>query len=183
MKKTEEKLSQSQNEISKLSIRAATPFTELTPRPSFEPIFSLFSETNSNLHEKSTIDKTQIIYEKFKMILTSRSKQSKRDSISLSPPKKGIPKKQTMFSNNNCSLSIPHNILKKSQSKKSIKMDSSQEIQTPNVFSNNNGSLSIPLNIIKKSPSKKSIKMDSSQEIQTPNGFSSKLNNWNMFDI
>jgi len=133
LKRTEEKLSQSQNEISKLSIRAATPFTELTPRPSFEQIFSLFSETNSNLHEKSTIDKTQIIYEKFKMILTNKSKLSKKDSISLSPSKKCIPKKQTMFSNNNDSLlSIPLNSMKKSPSKKSIKIDSSQEFQSPN---------------------------------------------------
>jgi hypothetical protein len=73
LKKTEEKLSQSQNEISKLSIRAAISFTELTPRPIFEPIFSLLSETRSDLKEKSTNDKTQIIYEKLKMILTMRS--------------------------------------------------------------------------------------------------------------
>ena len=129
MKKTEEKLSQSQNEISKLSIRAAANFSELTPRPNLDSIFSLFSEHKNEFNGLSTIDKTMLINEKLKLVLSNKGKFNKKESMTLSPTKKMFSKqRQTIFSNNNSFVSFPDkknsNV---SQSKNSIKVEESKE--------------------------------------------------------
>ena len=135
LKKTEEKLSQSQNEISKLSIRAAANFSELTPRPNLDQIFTLFSEHKTEFKELSTIEKTLLINEKLKLVLSSKAKFGKKESATLSPSKKTFSKqRQTIFSNNNSFLSFPDKKNSNmSQSKKSIKVEGSEEESSPKI--------------------------------------------------
>ena len=127
LKKTEEKLSESDNENFRLSIRAAAQFSELTPRPDFEPLRTLFTGNTNELNGKTSNEKTQHIYNKFKLLIMSKTKSLKKDSVMLSP-KKNFIKRLTIFSNSNNSIPSPHGSqLNKTPSKKTIRNASIEE--------------------------------------------------------
>lgn len=99
---TEEKLAKSESENYKLSLRAATNFNELTPRPNYQPLLELLNESPLNFTEKSSIEKTNIFAEKFKIVLNNckNSKKTQEFSRSSSTKKrtiKGFLKKNNSF--------------------------------------------------------------------------------------
>lgn len=132
LKRTEEKLSQAQTEISRLSIRAAAHFSELTPRPSMDNIMMLLAENRADIQDKSTIERTQIIYEKLKIVISNKSRQAKRESNAVLSPKKLSPlKKPTLFSGNqNSSFVLPQTSQKASPllNQKSFRIDSNDDV-------------------------------------------------------
>lgn len=84
LQNTEEKLSKAESENYRLSLRAATNFTELTPRPNYEPLVELLTEFPKNFNEKSTVEKTSILTEEFRKALHEAHNFQKRQAFSRS---------------------------------------------------------------------------------------------------
>lgn len=89
----EEKLSKAESENYRLSLRAATNFSELTPRPNYDPLVELLTEFPKNFNEKSTVEKTSILTEEFKKTLEEAHNFQKRRSYARSNSRKISTKK------------------------------------------------------------------------------------------
>lgn len=117
-------------------MRAATNFPELTPRPNYNPIFNLFSENSLKFTERTTIEKTHIIYEKLKQIL-DKSVLLKKDSLnSLSPKKFSMKKTPTPTSSHRSLVVSPkannqntiNNYKENNNSKKSLLIETEDDL-------------------------------------------------------